>query len=232
MELKYHGRNFAEKYDHLVFGGDHGVRRFRAVIQHIFRSKNSTDIPTSSVTLQVGHIDTAKDTYEVLEETIAHELNERLWWIVNKFVVVHFADNHDPVIVFADEAPAVEHNNNCATFGIQAFISGDLAFYATILGKPNMSPVWCNWCILSKQAWNVEGHTPGGKRTIENIYQILHYVEVCGMEEKPSNVLGCVKRPLIDAVPIENFVLSVLHIIIGIGNSILDTLFQWIEWRV
>jgi hypothetical protein len=40
------------------------------------------------------------------------------------------------------------------------------------------------------------------------------------------------KRPLIDAVPIENFILSVLHIIIGIGNTLIDGFFEWIEWRV
>jgi hypothetical protein len=44
--------------------------------------------------------------------------------------------------------------------------------------------------------------------------------------------MGCVKRPLIDAVPIDNFILSVLHIIIGIGNTLLDDFYEWIEWRV
>jgi len=106
-----------------------------------------------------------------------------------------------------------------------------LAFFATILGKPNMSPVWCNWCI-SKQAWSVQGHAPGEKWTIEKLHQIRHNVEVCGMKEEPSNVMGCMKRPLIDAVPIKNFTLSVLHIIIGIGNTLIDGFFKWIEWRV
>jgi hypothetical protein len=81
LELKHHGRDFVAKYDHVdvVFGGDHGARHFRAVVQLIFRKKNSPGIPTSAVTLQVGHIDAAQDTYKVLEETIAHQLNEGLW---------------------------------------------------------------------------------------------------------------------------------------------------------
>ena len=97
--------------------------------------------------------------------------------------MVHFVANHYPFVVFEDELPAENENNNYADLGIRAFISGDLAFFATILGKPNMSPVWCNWCMLSKQAWTVQGHDPGGKWTIEKPYQIHHNVEVCGMKE-------------------------------------------------
>ena len=38
--------------------------------------------------------------------------------------------------------------------------------------------------------------------------------------------------PLIDAVPIENFILSVLHILIGMGNSLVDCFLEWVEERV
>jgi hypothetical protein len=152
IELKHHGRDFAAKYDHVdeVFGGDHGARHFKAVVQVIFRKMNNPDIPTSTITLQVGHIDAAKDTYKVLQEIIAHQLNVGLRQIVNKVNVLHFVGNHDPLVVFADELPAANENNNYAALGIQAFVSGDLAYFATILRKPNMSPVWCNWCILFK----------------------------------------------------------------------------------
>jgi hypothetical protein len=106
-----------------------------------------------------------KDTYEVLEDTITKQLNKGLKRIVNKLAVVHFTQNNDPVVVFVDEAPAKamqrnDHNNNYAAFEVRAFISGDLAFYAKILGKPNISPCWCTWCMLSKQALHLAGHDP------------------------------------------------------------------------
>ena len=52
IELKHHGRDFAAKYDHVdeVFGGDHGARHFKAVVQVIFRKMNNPDIPTSTIT--------------------------------------------------------------------------------------------------------------------------------------------------------------------------------------
>jgi hypothetical protein len=33
-------------------------------------------------------------------------------------------------------------------------------------------------------------------------------------------------------VPIENFILSILHIIIGVGNAFVDAFLEWIEERV
>jgi hypothetical protein len=52
------------------------------------------------------------------------------------------------------------------------------------------------------------------------------------MKKEPINVMGCMKRLLMDAVPIVNFILSVLHIIIGIGNTLINWFFEWIKWRV
>ena len=163
LELKHRGPDFGTQYNALdvVFGGDHGARCFRAVVQLIFRSKNNPEVPTCSVTLQVGHFDAAKDTYEVLENTIAKQLNEGLRRIVNKFAVVYSVEHNEPTVIFADEMPVADINNNdthnkCVFFEVRAFVSGDLAFYSTILGKPNMSLCWCNWCMLFKQAWNLE----------------------------------------------------------------------------
>jgi len=39
-------------------------------------------------------------------------------------------------------------------------------------------------------------------------------------------------RPLIDAVAAENFILSILHILIGKGNTLIETYLEWIEERV
>jgi len=39
-------------------------------------------------------------------------------------------------------------------------------------------------------------------------------------------------RPLIDAVAVESFILSVLHILIGMGNVLIESYLEWIEERV
>jgi len=110
-------------------------------------------------------------------------------------------------------------------------MAGDLAFYATVLGKPNMSPCWCTWCMLSKLQWNIEGHRGGPEWTVDKIVKIWNNV-ANGLAEKPETIFGCMHSPLFDAVPINNYIVSVLHIIIGIGNSLVDVLFDWVEWRI
>jgi len=37
---------------------------------------------------------------------------------------------------------------------------------------------------------------------------------------------------LFDAVPVENYIVSVLHILIGVGNTLLESLLEWIEERI
>ena len=37
-------------------------------------------------------------------------------------------------------------------------LSGDLALFATIVGKVNMSDCWCHWCNLSATEWSDKSH--------------------------------------------------------------------------
>ncbi len=37
---------------------------------------------------------------------------------------------------------------------------------------------------------------------------------------------------MFDAVPVENCIVSVLHILIGVGNTLLESLLEWIEERI
>jgi hypothetical protein len=78
-----------------------------------------------------------------------------------------------------------------------------------------------------------KNHELGDSWTIEELNRVCDDVK-CGSLSKnqPHDIKGITMRPLFDAIPINNYVLSVLHIIIGIGNSLVDFLFEWIESRV
>ena len=45
----------------------------------------------------------------------------------------------------------------------------------------------------------------------------------------PANLKGCTSKPLFDAVPICHYIVPVLHLVIGIGNGLMDSMFEWIE---
>jgi hypothetical protein len=74
--------------------------------------------------------------------------------------------------------------------------------------------------MLSPKEWSVSGHERGELWTIDKIYDIRQQVSDGTLTEAPQNIKGCTEKPLIDAVPLENFILSILHIVIGVGNTL------------
>jgi len=95
-----------------------------------------------------------------------------------------------------------------------------------------MSGSWCTWCMLSKAQWNDSAHLPGELWTVDKIYEIRENVAENGMTEIPEKIKGCMDKPLFNSVPICNFVIPILHIIIVIGNTLVDCIFEWIEERI
>jgi hypothetical protein len=233
VEVECRGIDFfqANEYNQMdvVFGGDHGARRFRAVIQLIFRNADCHVNPYS-VTMHMGNIDCNKDTREILQKTITTELNEGLRLIAGKIMVVRVANNN-VTTTFSEEPPGDE-NDLVSVFQIQTFIAGYLAFFATILGKENMSSVWCTWCKLSKTDWTRTGHNLGECWTIDGIHEVRENVRLGSLTNVPENIKGCTKIPLFDSVPVKNYIVPVLHLHIGVGNNLLDSLIEWIMERV
>jgi hypothetical protein len=86
--------------------------------------------------------------------------------------------------------------------------------------------------MLSKLQRSAKEHCAGPEWTVEKIFEIRHNVAKNGLAEKPDKIFGCTHSPLFDSVPIKNYIVSVLHIIIGLGNSLVDILFVWVEWRI
>jgi hypothetical protein len=55
---------------------------------------------------------------------------------------------------------------------IRVFITGDLAFYATVLGKEDMDKAHCHWCKLPSAQWQIYGHAPGPTWTLEELKRV------------------------------------------------------------
>jgi len=236
-EFKFRGKEYFQQFGFnsidIVFGADHGARRFRAAIKVIFRNKENTTVSPFSVVITVGNIYCSKESREILEKTIAKPINESLKRIVNKFFIVYCqADQF--ISTIADEAATADDPSRSDTFcfSTRTFIAGDLAFFSLILGKENRSSKWCNWCMLSPKEWSVSGHERGELWTIDKIYDIRQQVSDGTLTEAPQNIKGCTEKPLIDAVPVENFILSILHIVIGVGNTFVDAFLEWVEERI
>ncbi len=95
-----------------------------------------------------------------------------------------------------------------------------------------MSTAWCTWCKLSKLQWSAVGHEVGEPWAIEGISNIRGSIETNNMREIPEHFKGCTTRPLFDAVPVSNYILCILHNIIGVGNMLIGSLREWVQERV
>jgi hypothetical protein len=43
------------------------------------------------------------------------------------------------------------------------------------------------------------------------------------------NIKGCTETPLFNSVPVQNYIVPVLHLLIGVGNNLLESLLEWIS---
>lgn len=44
--------------------------------------------------------------------------------------------------------------------------------------------------------------------------------------------MGCIDKPMIDCIEISSYVFPVLHIMIRLGNKLIDKFFRWVDLRV
>jgi hypothetical protein len=235
--VKQHGIQHLTPFDRIfiILGGDTGGRMFRCVVKMVLYSTNTKK--NSQFVMKVGHINCDKDTRFILENTIGMHLNNGLKRLVSKYVCIgRAAQDREYNITLADENP-VNDGNELDFFStpLSVKITGDLAFLSTALGKENMSGHWCPWCKLAPAEWSVESHAPGEKWTIEKLILLREELEEAARNNvnlPPSTVKGCTEKPLLDAVPIEDYVIPILHILIGMGNRLIASVFEWIKARV
>ena len=101
---------------------------------------------------------------------------------------------------------------------VNLYVTGDLAFYAMIMGKEGMSGNWCHLCQLSRAEFS-DLLKDGNPWSWELYREIAAQVE-SSPNNKPR--LGVKTAPWWDFIPLEHYVVPLLHCLIGIGNDILS----------
>ena len=111
-------------------------------------------------------------------------------------------------------------------------MTGDLAYYATALGKINMSGSWCTWCNLNAKEWSQIDHNKGVlwvRTAMDEVRESIYNGE---LSNDVNSRRGCVDVPLFDDVEINQFIFPVLHAEIGIGNYLLNLFFEWVDFKI
>ena len=236
-------QNAIKKFD-FVMGGDHGQRKFRMVLKIIGRAGDNTIV--DSWVIKVAHIDCVKDTYEVLKKTISESLNACLnKLLANGMKVNLFQNENDKANEFVFQIGKLEdtfldpqnanNNNNYVLLHsnvFRFFMTGDLAFYASCLGRQNMASVWCMYCQLSRAEWESEDHGKRDEWTLESMRKRLEELNSKLIKDTSTNRRGVVDEPLFESVRVDQYIIPILHTEIGLGNSMLKSFFDWIDYRV
>jgi hypothetical protein len=233
----------------IIYSADYGGGHFRISIKCRLRYTNSRGKRRSlSFTHRIGQMQCKKNTYYVLSETVAPLMNEGLKEILqedkktaksvriikegdaNYTIVIGSVIEQGEGDVLVDITPGI----------IKLAITGDLAFYAVMQGKPSMDRNWCPLCQLGHNEWSVVHKCNGDLWTWELMDMKLNEVRIDAAlakpKMKPKERKGIKDTRLLD---IDNslYVIPVLHIKLGIVNRAFiksdgNSYLSWSEKRV
>ena len=89
-----------------------------------------------------------------MNQPIVQPINDEMKTMMNKDMFVFFMWNLDNKIIFKySKKDDINESRfrNLIKISTRIIISGDLVFFATVVGKVNMSGYWCN---LSAKKWS------------------------------------------------------------------------------
>ena len=214
---------------HVIIVSDHGKGAFRMMATLLLitregrgrRPRNSTVNPYIGTKLalevdgMIGYVQCQKDTYKVLDETIATPINDDLRYIKDQKELTVYRKTDGSV-----EMCWGKPTNDCTILQaapVKLFMTGDLAFYSMVLGKEYAAKAWCWRCQQSKKEWSpdVDDYEPkplGEPWTIDLLKS--HFAKLqSGELDKLSSAqkLGVTALPLFDCIPVENILVPPLH---------------------
>jgi hypothetical protein len=110
------------------------------------------------------------------------------------------------------------------------FITGDLSYYADVLGMPASTSYWCPFCLLSQPEWQQAADANGDERTAE--VQRNTYTAIMNDRRKkmtPMKKKGVSSQMHYKCLTPQHFVPPLLHLEIGMVNQSWDDLEQWMD---
>eukprot|EP00590_Aulacoseira_subarctica_P009734 CAMPEP_0172436286 /NCGR_PEP_ID=MMETSP1064-20121228/71645_1 /TAXON_ID=202472 /ORGANISM="Aulacoseira subarctica , Strain CCAP 1002/5" /LENGTH=474 /DNA_ID=CAMNT_0013184685 /DNA_START=314 /DNA_END=1738 /DNA_ORIENTATION=- len=118
---------------------------------------------------------------------------------------------------------------------IRLYITGDLAYQATVMGKENSSGHHCPQCKLNCKTWSDADHEKGAQWTNAGLCEAAR--EFAQQEQvdptvKKKAVKGVVEPPHYPGIEPVNFVVPILHMQMGKVNKIIGGCSNFIEEEV
>jgi hypothetical protein len=127
-----------------------------------------------------------------------------------------------------DSSTTIDASIQC----FKIYITGYLAFYAMVLGKPESSNYWCTWCDSLKGWYGVPDLVQNSvKWTCEKLKQAKRQFDNRTARSKKTNK-GVSAGMLLDGVEPEDYIFPVLHDQMGLVNKSLEHLLSFSELHI
>ena len=108
---------------------------------------------------------------------------------------------------------------------LELFMSGDLLWFHTALGKEGFQSWWCPYCQSFKNDWQEKNHETSPAWTLDLLREQARKIAAGEVRNKVAcEVLGVKMVPIFDAIDVDHYVIPVLHLTIGLVNDVLDHL--------
>jgi hypothetical protein len=224
------------RVDHvdLSFCVDHGKGYSRAtlIIVHRYRNEETDEWDQRQATFSVANARCKKDNAHIVKNTYGTHLNDAMKAIRSigcisffKAATNSWADSY--AIIGNAQSKRSEGDECMLSTNVELWMSGDLLWYSTALGKEGYAGWWCPYCTAFKSNWQLKEHEVGERWTMETL--TAHAGKIESGELNGKNVMerrGVKEVALFDAVDVDHYVMPVLHLTIGIVNDILDHLVE------
>jgi hypothetical protein len=240
-----HASNQLFTYDsvNLVVGADHGQGSFRAGIKIIYRKCDG--IIVAEAIYGLAEIECPHDNGALLQQTVLPKLNAALKRIINyerdastgeivrdgwlsmykKVQADGRATEGDGLYAVLDrKEKTLENDEEVLKVPIRVFVTRDLAFHFTVVGKEGMDKAHCFWCRCKKGIWQICGHPPGIKWNLAEIKRIARTLG--GTRTSEESVKS---YPLLDCIEICRYIFPVLHVTLGVVNRLLKWILDYAD---
>jgi len=200
----------------VILSADHGQGHWKANVACVLIDDTSNRVIQEGNTV-IASIECRKDKRQVLLDSgVPAKINQLLNTLKEN-------GDHGATVVGATAVP------------IKLFATGDLAWYAEALGKPNMAGDHCSlcrWRCQKARKANPKEHFPEWL-TMNQLKSHFNRLEDGTLDRaKKSEECGVVATPLIDAIEPPNYITPLLHCVTLFINTPFKYLHRWIWYRV
>ena len=99
---------------------------------------------------------------------------------------------------------------------------------AMLLGMVDTSGIWFIYCLICRQNWIEAGHA----LTEDQIHTIKKNLELAASAATSTDRMGVKFNPYWPFIPILNYTVPLLYIMIGVFNDILDDFIKKVESEI